>query len=247
MESLKISAVSYLNTFPFVYGIRSSGFLPDCRLDLDVPSVCAEKLKRDEVDIALVPVGALPEFNKYHTVSPYCLGAIKDVKTVLLLSRHPLPEIRKIYLDFDSRTSVKLVRVLAGNFWKITPDFIQLQTGQLNDTGQMEAIVAIGDKTFDMRPHFPFVYDLAGEWIKYTHLPFVFALWISKTRLSESLTEPFCQALSYGISHKRESLDYFKDRLPNCGDCLGYLEENISYSFDKEKQRGLELFLSYLH
>jgi len=243
---LKIAAVSYLNTFPFVYGIRASGYLNNYLLDLEVPAQCAERLKHDEADIALVPVGALPEIGDYHIVSPYCIGAVKDVRSVLLLSHHPLDRIRKIYLDVDSRTSVKLVKVLARHYWKINPQYEPLKMGSSFDFSHHEAVVAIGDKTFEMHDSYPFVYDLAGEWIKFTTLPFVFAIWVSKRRLPENLTEPFCQALSYGISHKQESLAYFHDKLPWCGDCLNYLEENISYDFDKIKEQGLYEFLNFL-
>jgi len=245
IPALKIAAVSYLNTFPFVYGIRASGYLNNYLLDLEVPTLCADKLKQEEVDIALVPVGALPEIKDYHIVSPFCLGAVKEVRSVLLLSHHPLQKIRKIFLDIDSRTSVKLVKILAKHFWRINPEYESVHIGQLPDTKQPQAVVAIGDKTFAMRNHYPYVYDLAGEWIKFTELPFVFALWISKRGLPDSLTDPFCKALSYGILHKRESLEYFKDKLPEDEDCLRYLEENISYDFDDRKKQGLFEFLNF--
>ncbi|MEI6456385.1 MAG: menaquinone biosynthesis protein [bacterium] len=246
MELLRISAVSYLNTFPFVYGIRESGDLNNYRLDLDVPSICAEKLINDQVDISLVPAGALTDLDEYHIVAPYCIGAVKEVKTVLLLSKVPLEKISRIYLDFDSLTSVRLVRVLANHYWKISPSFVPLEAGHLAGGEQPESVVAIGDKTFGMRQYYPYIYDLASEWIAYTALPFVFAIWISKRELPAEITEPLVRALEYGISHKSESLDYFSDRLPDCGDCLGYLEENISYHFDEQKKQGLAKFLKFL-
>ena len=52
METIRISAVSYLNTYPFVLGIKTSGELDDIELQLDVPSICAEKLKAGMVDLA---------------------------------------------------------------------------------------------------------------------------------------------------------------------------------------------------
>ena len=77
---LKISAVSYLNTYPFVYGLQQSGLLDKFKLELDVPSVCASKLKNNQADIALVPVGALPDFDQYELTSCYCIGAVNQVK-----------------------------------------------------------------------------------------------------------------------------------------------------------------------
>lgn len=246
MNSLKISAVSYLNTFPFVYGILKSGYLENFRLDLDVPSVCAEKLKNGEVHVALVPVGAIPDFDDPVIVSEYCIGAVGKVKTVLLLSQKPLEQIKNIYLDFDSRTSVKLVRVLAKHYWKITPHWNNLNPGQSDRPDKLESLVAIGDKTFELVKQYKYIYDLSEEWGKFTGMPFVFAVWLSKKQLPAKFKDQLNEALSYGLKHKVESLDYFKEKLPSCIDCLSYLENNISYHFDEEKKKGLQLFLQYI-
>jgi chorismate dehydratase len=245
MIPLKISAVSYLNAIPFVYGILKSGHLENFRLDLDVPSVCAEKLKKGEVDVALVPVGAIPDFTDPFIVSEYCIGAVGRVKTVLLLSQKPLEQIDSIYLDFDSRTSVQLVKILAKHFWKTNPRWKNLNPGQSDHPAQMESLVAIGDKTFALTKQYKYVYDLSGEWFRFTGLPFVFALWLSKKKLPVIFKDQLNEALSYGLKHKAESIEYFKDKLPSC-DCLSYLEDNISFLFDEEKKKGMELFLNYI-
>jgi chorismate dehydratase len=246
MNVLNLSAVSYLNTYPFVYGIRQSGFLYDYHLYLDVPSLCAERLKSGEARIALVPAGALPDFRNYHIVSDFCIGAVNDVISVLLLSHKPLEKISRIFLDYDSRTSARLVQVLARYYWKTNPVFERLAPGQAERFSGKDAIVAIGDKTFGMRSEYPYVYDLAGEWIKFTGLPFVFALWISLDPVPGELIKSFNSALEYGITHIDEVLEYFSSRLPENADCRQYLTGNISYPFDKAKREGLNLFLSYL-
>jgi chorismate dehydratase len=243
MSAFNISAVSYLNTFPFVYGLLRSGHLEDFRLDMEVPSLCARNLKSGEADIALIPAGALPEIPGYRFISPYCLGAVREVKTVLLLSEKPVTEIRKIYLDFDSMTSVRLVRVLAEKYWNIRPEWEPLNPGQAELLVKPESLVAIGDKTFALRPRFPYVYDLAEEWIRFTGLPFVFAVWIALKPIPEEFLLKFNDALSYGINHIPESLDFMKEKLPSDVDCLEYLTNNISYLLDDEKKKGLELFL----
>jgi chorismate dehydratase len=246
MKPLNISAVSYLNTYPFVYGIQQSGYLQNYHLYLEVPSLCAERLKSGEADIALVPAGALPDFANYHIISDYCIGAVDKVITVLLLSRKPLEKISRVYLDFDSRTSARLVRVLSRSFWKIEPVFEPLGPGQAEHFSGKDAIVAIGDKTFAMRNDYPYVYDLAEEWIKFTGMPFVFALWISLKPVPPEVKMSLNLALAYGINNIEEVLKYFNSRLPLNADCRKYLTENISYTFDEAKRDGLNLFLSYL-
>jgi len=246
MDLLRISAVSYLNTFPFVYGINESGMLSNFNLLLDVPSKTAERLKAGDADVALIPVGALPEIGQFHYISDFCVGAVGAVKTVLLLSKVPLDRITKIHLDYDSRTSVKLVRVLASHHWHINPQWENLGEGQASAARDIESLVAIGDKTFELRHRYPYVYDLAEAWIAFSGLPFVFSAWVSRKRLPDNILQQFSGALSYGVSHKRECLDYFKDKLPANQDCFRYLEENISFAFDDSKKEGLKLFLKHL-
>lgn len=245
MELLKISAVSYLNTFPFVYGIMESGILQNFSLELDVPSICAEKLKNGTVHLALVPVGALREIGQFHYISDFCIGAVGEVKTVLLLSKVPLDQITRIYLDFDSRTSVELVKVLAQHYWHIGPRWEKLKAGQAASPDDIESLVAIGDKTFRLRQDFEYIYDLAGEWINFTKLPFVFATWVSREKLPDDVLDQFSRAIAFGVGHKRECLEYFKDKLPVHDDCLSYLENNISYDFDDKKKEGLRKFLNF--
>ena len=62
MLKYKVSAVSYLNTVPFIYGLKSSKIYEDIELQLNYPSACAKKLINDEVDIALVPVVILKSY-----------------------------------------------------------------------------------------------------------------------------------------------------------------------------------------
>lgn len=243
METVRIAAVSYLNTFPFVFGIKTSGELDDIELDAAVPRVCAERLMEGKADLALVPVGAIPEIEGAKIVTDYCIGAEGDVKTVLLLSHVPLEEIKTIHLDYDSRSSVALARILARDYWKINPSWEPLPPDKAGRPDGIESLVAIGDKTFYLTPHFPYIYDLAGEWYKHTGLPFVFAAWITRKELPEAFIAKFNKALGYGISHIQDIPDFFKSQIPKGVDVIRYYEENISYHLDDKKHRGMNLFL----
>lgn len=246
METLRISAVSYLNTFPFVYGIQSSSHRNHFMLHLDVPSLCAERMKNGEADVALVPAGAMADLGEFNLLPDFCIGAVKEVKTVLLLSQQPLTQIRSIGLDFDSRTSVELVKILARHHWHIDPEYKKLKPGEAAAADTSETLVAIGDKTFTLRGQYRYVYDLATEWINFTGLPFVFAVWVTRPSLNTESLLPLTDALRYGVSNIPMCLDYFKDRLPEGVDSRSYLEENISYILDEQKQQGLRTFLQFL-
>ena len=246
MYPTRISAVSYLNTIPFVYGIQTSGNSEDFDLSLDVPSLCAEKLRNHEVDIALVPAGAIPEMKDAEIIPGYCIGAVRQVRTVLLLSRKPLEEISTIHLDFDSKTSVRLVKVLVDKFWKISPGWVNLGRGMAEHPVSIDSLVAIGDKTFDLVNNFPYVYDLAEEWIRYTELPFVFAVWMAQKDVPAEMVGKLNAALEFGITHRQDAVAYYKSKIPAGIDALEYLTKNISFELDMQKQKGLELFLTYL-
>jgi len=245
MKPIRITAVSYYNTLPFIYGLKHSGLLSDYDLSLDVPSECARKIISNEADISLIPVGALPGIPDYHLVSNLCIGADKDVKSVLLLATSALPQLKTLYLDTDSLTSVNLVQILAEKYWKISPKWKSLKElhGKLSaDEGK----VLIGDKTFGLSVQFPFCYDLAGEWIKFTGLPFVFAVWISLKPLPEDFKSSFQSALAWGVEHLENSaIMAIKPHITE-QELVSYLKNDISYSLDESKMKGMELFLKLL-
>jgi chorismate dehydratase len=245
MNPIRITAVSYYNTLPFIYGITRSGLLSNFELSLDVPSECARKISSGEADIGLIPVGALPGIPGYKLIGNLCIGADKDVKSVLLLSNAALPEIKTVYLDTDSRTSVTLVKILAQHHWKISPKWKSLK--ELNGTlGSDEGMVLIGDKTFGLSAKYSFCYDLAGEWIKFTGLPFVFAAWISRKTLSVEFEASFKEALTWGTNHREESVTMAEKPHITEHELISYLKNDISYELDSQKLKGMELFLKYL-
>ena len=56
MDKIRISAVKYANTYPFIYGLTESGFDKKIILETDHPADCAAKLINGKVDIGLIPV-----------------------------------------------------------------------------------------------------------------------------------------------------------------------------------------------
>lgn len=245
MNPIRITAVSYYNTLPFIYGLTHSGLLSGYKLSLDVPSECARKIKANEADIGLIPVGALPGISDYQIIGNLCIGADKNVKSVLLLSNTELSSLKTIYLDNDSRTSVNLVKILAEKFWKITPQWKNLSelSGELSEN---EGMVLIGDKTFGLSSQFQYCYDLAGEWIKFTGLPFVFAVWISRIPLPETFEKSFESALNWGVQNREQSVIVAENLHITEQQLISYLKNDISYPLDEAKRKGMELFLKFL-
>lgn len=247
LQKIKISAVSYQNTIPFLYGIENSEFIDrNTCVSLDIPSECARKLLDNEVDIGLIPIAVLPLLEKYTIVSDFCIGAEGDVKTVLLLSDVPLNEIERVYLDYQSRTSVNLLIVLAKHFWEINPVFKHARPGYEDEISGTTAGVVIGDRCFSLKDKYNYVYDLSGEWTKFTNLPFVFACWVANKELDAEFVKQFNLALESGTQHIAESIKNYSNHLLNDEELANYLKNDIKFILDDKKRKGLDLFLDYL-
>jgi chorismate dehydratase len=109
-----------------------------------------------------------------------------------------------------------------------------------------EGMVLIGDKTFGLCRQYPFCYDLAGEWIKFTGLPFVFAVWISHNPLPEVFEKSFQAALEWGVDHREDSIIMAVNPHITDQELISYLKNDISYQLDDSKIKGMEMFLKYL-
>jgi chorismate dehydratase len=244
---LRVSVVSYLNSLPFIHGIKNSHLSNQILLNIEIPSKCAKSFQEEKADIALVPVGILPLLKDFKIISDYCIGADGPVKTVLLLSQVKLSDIKTIYLDFHSITSINLIKVLAKNFWNITPDYQNTSPEDYSKNRMFESAVMIGDKTFELAGKYKFVYDLADEWKKFTKLPFVFACWVSKNNISDDDINSFNDALGFGIRNKQLiAKQYTAESNLKEDDILSYFENNIKYELGEKQKISMKKFLSMI-
>jgi len=245
MDKIRISIVKYANSYPFVWGLKNSNLEEEAIIETDHPSVCASKLINGQADIGLIPVVSIPEVKNCEIISGYCIGAHEKVKTVMLLSNSNLEKIKTIYLDYRSRSSVALARVLAKNMWK--REFIWKETDEKFDflkIADKEAIVVIGNQCFEFEPHFRFGLDLAEEWKKYTGYPFVFACWAAGRKIESEFLEKFNRALKLGLENIDRVVEDFGNSSPMTGETLKkYLTHNIDYIFDDKKKEGMKLFM----
>jgi len=208
MQKIKISSVSYINSLPFIYGIENSNFLNGNHiLYKDSPAACADKLISNTIDLGLIPVAEILKIKNPQIISDYCIGAVGKVRTVLLFSQVPLHEINTILLDYESRTSVNLVKILAKEFWKIKPVFINAEIGFEKNIKNTTAGVVIGDRTFDIINNYKYVYDLSEEWTKLTNLPFVFAAWVANKPLPSSFIQNFNNSCKFGINNIKKVIE----------------------------------------
>ena len=240
MRRIRIAAVSYLNTIPFIYGIEHgiTGLCFD--LLLSPPRICTTNVLNGSADIALVPVASIPYLKDVDIFSDYCIGSYGNVRSVVLFSNTPIKSINKIYLDNHSLTSIMLTRILADEFWGITPQWQEFEDYKCLKPEQGAAYLMIGDKVFENEGKFNYTYDLAEYWQEMTGLPMVFACWVTRKGIEQHITSPINDALAYGINHIDEAIQTkgYGDR-PYAHD---YLTKNIDFIFDNQKKQALRLF-----
>jgi len=243
-KKIRVGIVSYLNTRPLIYGLQLPPVNEKIELVEAYPSRLADMLVNDEIDLGLIPVAAIPRLKEYHVVSDYCIGAEGEVASVCLFSEVPVEKVTKVYLDYQSRSSVALLKWLIKEYWGIQPELIE--TTDENYRNEIKGTVAglvIGDRALEQRKHSTFIYDLGAEWRFVTGLPFVFAAWVSNKELSSQFIEVFNAANAIGLQHIDEIVA--EHPFP-AYDLKKYYTFHISYMLDERKKKGMELFLSHI-
>ena len=90
----------------------------------DYPSKIAAMLINNEVDVGLIPVAACLKLNQWNIIGTHCIGSDGPVASVCIFSEQPIDEVRKVYLDYQSRTSVNLAKLLLNEYWKLKVEYI---------------------------------------------------------------------------------------------------------------------------
>lgn len=241
MEKIRTGIVNYLNTRPLIYGLEKPPVAERIELIGDYPSNIARMLISGEIDLGLIPVAVIPQLPEYHIVGDYCIGAEGEIASVALFSEVPMKEIEKVYLDYQSRTSVALLRFLMKEYWGIQPEIIEATGEDYREkiTGTTAGLV-IGDRALEQRKISTFIYDLGSEWKKITGLPFVFAAWVSTRQLPEEFIELFNAANAMGL----EKIDEIVAANPfPLYDLKKYYRLHLSYKLDEFKKKGMQRFL----
>ena len=239
-QKIKVGAVSYLNTKPLIYGFEQGMMKDEVELVIDYPANIAHKLLNNEIDIGLVPVAVLPELKEYHVISDYCIGCDGAVASVCLFSNVPLHQIETVLLDYQSKTSAVLLKILLKEHWKITPQLITAEKNfEKNITGSTAGLV-IGDRAFAQRLTSKYSFDLGQAWKEMTGMPFVFAVWASNKKMYATFAELFNNATGAGLQHIDTIVA--RNRFDNYS-MHQYFTKNISYSMDDAKFKALKFFL----
>jgi len=215
----------------------------DVDLVIDYPSKIASMLLEDKIDVGLVPVAIIPEIQEHYIISDYCIGSVSEVASVALFSEVPLNEIETVLLDYQSRTSVALLKILIKEYWKINVVYKNTSGDYQSKISGTTAGLIIGDRALVQRKISFYIFDLSAEWKRFTGLPFVFAAWVSNKKLDEKFIKDFNEANKFGL----DNLDRVVEKNPfTAFDLRHYYKDCISFDLDENKKKGLQLFLKLL-
>ncbi len=226
-----------------MYGLQHADVLEKLDVTPEIPSKVAAKLAFNQTDIGLIPVAGLEDLDEYYIIGDYCIGAVGKVKTVVIVSDVPIEEVDTILMDYQSRSSVLLAKVLAKFWWK--KEFKWKST--CNDfhrvsIAEKTAGVVIGDRVFEIENKYKYLYDLSEEWFRFTGLPFVFAVWAANKKIESSLVTEVNAALKLGIIEIGKTIKNLQDEY-SCVDIAHYFAQNISFELDEQKKAGMKRFL----
>ncbi|MBX7152811.1 menaquinone biosynthesis protein [bacterium] len=253
LATIKISAVSYLNTKPIVYGLEN-GRLPH-RFDIryDIPSECAKQLAGRTVDLALIP--SIEYSRIRETISLFIVPSIAvisrgEVRSVELFFNRGLEQIRTVAVDSSSRTSVALLRIILGEKFDIQPELIEMEPDLSHMLSKADAALVIGDKALHYYNAADNRLDLGEEWNDLTDgLPFVYSFWAGvPDRLHPTDIKTLIDSRDLGLAHIKEISDIYQQASVSGLSTEfyeKYLTENIRYEFGKDEIEGLKEYLSY--
>lgn len=239
-NKIKIAPVSYLNTKPLLWGIEHSSLMDEIELLVDYPSNLAHSLANNEIDMALLPVAAIPTISGARIVSDFGIAADGEVASVAIFSQVPMNKIKRVYLDYQSRTSVRLASILLKEFWKIEVEFLEAPKDYIGLIAGNTAGVVIGDRALLALHKFPYIFDLASAWKGFTGLPFVFAAWVANKDLPEGFLVRFNDVTKNGLTE----IDAVVAANPfPAYNLQTYYRKNIHYRINEKMKEGLALFL----
>ncbi|MFN0195755.1 MAG: menaquinone biosynthetic enzyme MqnA/MqnD family protein [Planctomycetaceae bacterium] len=244
-KNLRIGAVSYLNSKPLIEGL--SELLPDADLILDYPSRLADDLSAGLLDVALIPSIEVFRNRSLEVISNACVAARGPVLSVKLYSRVPWGEIDTLALDEGSRTSAALARIMLAERFGVHPQCVSLPVESEISSAQTDAVLLIGDRAMQKAPReFLATWDLGEEWMTWTGLPFVFALWAARTGEDLTRVEDGLQlARDRGVQSTDEIAQREAPLLGISAElATTYLNENLHFRMGDAERSGLRLFHS---
>ena len=262
--------MQYLNTAPLVWGFTNGKLAGKYDLTFTVPSQCAEALRTGTADIAIIPAIEYQRIPGLVVLPDLAIASQNRVRSLLIVAKKPIEQVGSIALDRSSRSTQALTRILAAEHWNISPEFFESEPNLTAMLQRADAALLIGDpalrlsiaieKKSTVSPQgravcqaatlgIPgseifHVYDVVGEWRKYSSLPAVMAVWAARPEVvTTELLADFAASRNFGLTQIpamcQEAARELELPQP---DLESYLRQNIDFSLGEENRRGLERY-----
>jgi chorismate dehydratase len=270
LPKLRVSIVQYLNTAPLVRGFTQGPLTGKYDLSFTVPSQCAEALRSGAADIAIIPAIEYQRIPDLVVLPDIAIASQNRVRSLLIVSKKPLGQVQNVALDRSSRSTQALTRILAKRHWKIAPKFVEAEPDLRAMLASADAALIIGDPALRISlaaeknsaveadgrcvcqaaslgivgPEIFHLYDVVGEWRKFTGLPAVMAVWAARPEiLTPEIVSDFNRSRDYGLHSISEiSAEAARElELPE-RELESYLRHNIDFHLGEENRRGLERY-----
>ena len=237
LAPFRVGSVEYLNAVPLTRGVED-------QIVFTTPARLAELLRRDELDAALVSITEVLLNDRYDILDGIAIASLGEVYSVLLAHKKPLEEVKEIFCDTASLTSVNLLKVLLAERG-LKPEFKPLENYKA--AVEKDFVLLIGDRAIDFQraPHPHEIFDLGVAWFEATNLPFVFAVWALRRGIENSkLRRLLRETKSFGMetleviirNHPAYDLDFRKD----------YLGWQVHFHLGSDEKRGIAKFCELL-
>ena len=251
MSRLRVSAISFLNTAPLMWDFDHGERRREFEVAYTVPSACAEALRTGTADIGIIPVIAYATIPDLVIVPDVAIAAKRAVRSILLICKVPLEEVKTIAADTSSRTSVALLRILLRKWHGGGRTIVPMEPKLERMLKQADAALIIGDPALTVDRSKYICYDLSEEWQTRTGKPFVFAFWAVRASALAgqdplSVARVFQESRDHGLEHVAELAREWAPRVGISEESVRiYLTENIDYALDAANLAGLDLFYKY--
>jgi chorismate dehydratase len=239
--------VSYLNTVPLVWGMTHGDQRGLFDLSFAIPAECADRLKSGLADIGIVPAVELNR-QKLDIIRGAGIACRGPVRSILLISKVPFGEIRRLATDSTSRTSVMLSRVILSRKYGVEPEVESLKPHLSAMLENNDAALIIGDAALVLEPtELPFyVLDLGAEWNQMTGLPMVFAVWAARGGFPTQDPQAFLDSMRFGLAHIDDIARSEHAKVGVTEELARtYLKNNIVFELGDREYAGLDLYLRY--
>jgi predicted solute-binding protein len=233
LRSPRLGSVHYLNAAPLTFGLEDE-------MVFTTPARLAELLRCAELDAALVSITEVLLNDRYDIMDGVAIGALGEVSSVLLAHKKPLAEVREVFCDPASLTSVNLLKVLLAERG-LKPVFRPLESYAA--AAEKDFVLLIGDPAIDFQraPHTHQIFDLGSAWRALTGQPFVFAVWALSRGVDQTAN---AQKLRAAKTNGLRQLEQIIRERPEHDEAFRrtYFERHIRYDLEAEEKQAVARF-----